>query len=1179
MGLFTKNKKHNNSASPSTNSPKSGKSGSGGPDSPGSPLHYSHQDLRTADTSTNISDGITKKQNFVLPNVKRASGFFDLNLASDSPASDIFHNPPPPAPPLTHDPDSGPSYMAQAAMKNQSQSQSTLASSFYSSIPQMPNSRRVSQQEPNHPALLLKPPMLSSHNRNTSEENTGAFDGFDGVFIANSPTVAPSLAFDDADAPFSEQGNSKQLLPTLALANNYKITNDVNDQNFSPLNANTMEYSHSDPISESVSEPSHGLSVSVASDTAVSYEAEILSPASSNYSVSNVIEESPVEASSTPFSFQNTAPNQIEPRESSMRSRQIPAPIPIQHSLDPNRSPLGSPSAAAAAMASASLKSQLKIGTVRVVESQQANVEMSNSTFYAGEEGFSREYHSAESSQLNSDDENSHVQTYTANRPSGVPPNMTHITRVNSGSDSSYVNIGGPSTDAESVSSGAVVEHTSSNVPTPTDSSHPSLPHPYRAAYDFDEGENSKELEPYEPSNRTSTFDPRQNNLKFEHQRYDSEASHYSTTSTFRSEAGEFDEFDNLRLYHPQPHRPNSMSASKKNSKLRASIISTASSDILDSSGGIPNVDVLSITEKSSVSHGFSEESEQSSVDVEGREQALKDTQAQLLEGSSNPYRQSAPMLQGRPSEGKVLSAYMPQLSDYRQSHMQPPQDHNGVFYPAPIPVELRLPPLLSKKNQMRAKKGRPMSRRPGSFMRPGSMAIPPPPVWNVENGVTPSDRRSMLSRRLSNASTLNAFASRKSGEFDENANSEFDINKNNELDHDSERSNAVDGTTPDTASSFSKHEHEHEEDFEPTEDNRSSVVSGKGKGVSEHLQVGDEPGARISTMSTMSGEGKIGQLRDESWGQPSIARPFSQSTFGGEIYEGGEEFDDYSTDDGIQSDCATIQSDEEYQEDVFVDEEETKKLAAEAAAEDLGMIKNGNIDDFAFTSFNPNSAITDRGLLAGSIAYSSSMVPAVGVQPTSLIEELEMRKAGRKARLQRTYYDTNTGNAIAAEAFGKRDPSADQLLREPNSGHPLDSRHSKSLLELQHIANQDYEDQKNFRYGIHAAVESDRISRMGFSSTNLLSPNLAQQGMIEEGDLNESLGARRARLKKKRQEEAEAAAAMVTEEQDQTETLAQRRARLKKEKQASKLQQEQLAVGASDAQSFTSTQMSAIAT
>lgn len=1165
MGLFNKNKKHNVNSSTSSTSPQLKGSV---PNSPGSPGYYGHQDLVTSEgAASHVSS--TKP---ILPDVKRASGYFDLNLQSDSPLADILNNPPPPAVLPTHNTTSESTYAAQAAMK--SQSKPTHAASFYETIPKISSRVVSSSSETNHPALLLKPPMLSAHNRAPSEDQSTAFDGFDGVFIQPSPdaqdppVTLPTL--NPLSEHYGEQHDNSMQSGTETLAQN-KISNNANkvnnNQNTPSLNATTME-------SSSPPKPASAEMITVTtSNMSASYDPDLNSPASSNYSMSNTIQDSPVESTSTPFSLQSSAPNQIEPRKGPSQNRNVLAPIPVPHVTEPVRPALTSPSAAAAAMASASLKSQLKIGTVRVVESQQASVELAGSTFYAGEEGFSSLDHSAESSQLNSDDEDTHhVQTYTANQTNIVHSTAGQITRVYSGSDSSFVNVTTPNTDSESLSSGVVVPRSTSNVATPTDSSHPSIQNPYLVGTsEKDRNETHSSSIPAQPSAPFS-LDPNQSSHQSDHQRYKSEASQFSMASTYLSD---FEEPERIMLYHPQPYRIDSnipSSSTSDNINIRASMISTASSNILESSGGIPNIDTLSLAEKAAGPSG------QESDSIH-RAQALGATESQLTDGQPD-MRHSMPLIQRPPSGGRTLSSLMPK-SDFRNSHMSPMQDQDGIYYPAPIPVELRLPPLLSKKNQKKAKGGRPLSRRPGSFMRLGSMVFPTPPVWQVENGVTPSDRRSMMSRRLSSASTLNAFNQRKSGEFDDGRSSVFD--RNSTLDPElqpaaegSENASLATGEEQERASIMTGDEEVLEERPTP------QIVDVKGKGVSAPLRDEEDHDLRDAVLSVMTSEGKIGELRDESWGesQSVLSRPYTRS-MAGDFYDGEHTIEYSDEDDGFNSDCATLQSDEEYQDDLLVDEEETKKLTAEAEAAD-GIIRNGNIDDFAFTSFNPNSAVTDRGLLAGSIAYSSGMVPAVGVQPPSLIEELEMRKAGKKARLQRTYYDSNTGNAIATETVGRTEPAPEQLLREPHSGHPLDARHSKSLLELQYIADQDYEDQKVFRHTIHAAVESDRMSRMGFSSsTNLINAMAAQSTAIDDGDPNESLGARRARLKKKRKEEAEAGAAAAAEDQYQNETLAERRARLKKEKQLLKQQKEQLTlvdVGAADGQAFT-TQPSVIAT
>ncbi|VVT54309.1 uncharacterized protein SAPINGB_P004011 [Magnusiomyces paraingens] len=279
---------------------------------------------------------------------------------------------------------------------------------------------------------------------------------------------------------------------------------------------------------------------------------------------------------------------------------------------------------------------------------------------------------------------------------------------------------------------------------------------------------------------------------------------------------------------------------------------------------------------------------------------------------------------------------------------------------------------------------------------------------------------------------------------------------------------------------------------------------------------------------------------------------------------------------DEVVSDCATLPSDEEYQEDMLDDDSETEKnkTEAEREAERLGM-GNMNIDDFAFTSFNPNSAVTDRGLLAGSLSYSSGLYPAVGVQPRSLIEELEIRKAERKARVQKVYYDINTGNAIAADMYGRQAPDPDQLIRYPNSEHPLNERMNKSLLELQQIAQKDYRGELQHRRRIQDLKDAERQAYVygGFNGSKAM---LNHMGLLqapaseEPENPNETLKERRERLKRKKQEERRKMEALMAsiesgvsmpgeggieddEEEPPGETLAERRARIKKKKRAAR--------------------------
>lgn len=1069
---------------------------------------------------------------------KRASAFFDLNSAPESSQfTNILANPPPPPPPAP-----AAAYRPYGDQRPIARSRVSSSSSFQTSSmsDSNPVSRRVSQN--GQPALLFKPPLLAAHRRDPSIDQAAAFDGFDGSYdsLANSPSPAKlgssSFNFDDS------LNLQPEVDPTLAHTENIGKDSRPGKQSIF-----TNDYDASAAMSEVVPEPSRSFAATMRAEH-VTGSPEPSYPARATIkTVQSVTDDDEEEQDAVPFSLQEPEHESETSQHKTLRPKDSVTTLPIHTAyaaLDPVRSPVGSPSAAAAAIASASLKSQLKIGEVRTVASQRTPLQVIENNYYVGEEGFSGIETSAENTAFNSDedeDHDLHNQTYTANPPRAIAPvSPSPKPRPASESDSSYVNVGS-NADLESTSSGVVVPRA---IGTPTEVHNPYTSHILEPQY-----------------NETSTAPEHVEYQEGDHARYHSVISQYSA-STYLSD---MDEPDDFKLYHPQPHRPNMNSDMAKDgdNKVRASMVSVASSDILNSSGGIP-VDNFST-------------SDQADLDAAGREQALRETEGQLVRGGSNLARQSMPLMQRRTSQGRTLSSLMgPGPSGLRNSHMPQMTDANGTYYPAPIPVELKLPPLLSKKNQSKAQKGRPMSRRRSSFMRPDSaIQIPAPPVWHVETGVSASDRRSMMSRRVSMASTLNGV--RQSGEFDRETVLEQERGDEQAIETESLQESHVDGEPK---------EHDDAETRSFVSD-VSSAVDIKGKGVSAPLrdheaELEDGAGQRGSTMSM----GRIGQLKDESWGTRNSMEPRTYSQFiNSEYYTDFAENED--SDDGIDSDAATIQSDDEYQEDVLVDEEETAKLAAEAQAnEGMGLIDGAKLDDFAFTSFNPNSAITDRGLLANSINYSSTILPAVGVQPPSLIEELERRKATRKARLQKTYYDTNTGNAIATETLGRLPPSADQLLREPHSGHPLDARHSKSLLELQYIADKDYEVQKHYQAGIHAAVESDRMSRLGLSTPNLMagaaSPLMAPGLAEEEG---ESLGARRARLKKKRQEEK----AARLEEQYQNETLAQRRARLKREKQTAAAAAAGLAVetesvaspaqGQEDMESFVSQQPSVIAT
>lgn len=564
------------------------------------------------------------------------------------------------------------------------------------------------------------------------------------------------------------------------------------------------------------------------------------------------------------------------------------------------------------------------------------------------------------------------------------------------------------------------------------------------------------------------------------------------------------------------------------------------------------------------------------------------------------------------------------------------------VFYPASIPVELKLPPLLSKKNQMKvqAMKAKASARQ----NRPKTFAIPPPPVWTVDPTIVPENlqeqRRSSvgsssmllnrrqslgamsvmtdatttikIKRRRSSAGTLSVFdmnapdkQNRSSANLDSFGNEmtkdkqkgkkheelpQISITRKSFIEDDdyNEEIDTNDKEEKDVEKKEETEEKEQSKEGEPnvirlghrkkkssvsftsgtSSDHNTNVTPDSELNVSKIRKSHARKASAVSKMSYIDG--------DDAWDDGE--EEFEEYEDGGQA-DGEYKEEDIGNDselietghflnDEIGSDCATLPSDDEYQEEVLASDEE------EEDPEKNGAIGNDrSVDDFAFTSFDPNAPITERGLLGGSIAYSSGIFPSVGIQPQTLVEELELRKAERKARVQKVYYDTVTGNAIAADMYGRREPEPDQLVRLQSSGHPLDERHNKSLLELQEIAKMNYSEDLQVRRNVQNAHEIER-QMYRYGGVNGSKAVLSQFGLLNgtgngESELleekpNETLKERRARLKKLKKEQEQAQAELAAynsismegegglpddEEEPPGETLAERRARLKKKK------------------------------
>lgn len=655
----------------------------------------------------------------------------------------------------------------------------------------------------------------------------------------------------------------------------------------------------------------------------------------------------------------------------------------------------------------------------------------------------------------------------------------------------------------------------------------------------------------------------------------------YTTNLEFKANRNScFSYEQDCKIYHPQPLMPHFQ---------RGSLISVASSNILD------YFDCTSIS--------YLSESDQFSTGDSKFEQSISNNGPK-----TTAYYQAALAHQKKLSKENLVSNLIVK-SQFRNLHLSPPlvidkvTGKEGSFYPAPIPAKLRLPPLLSQRNISRIESGRLISRRQSTVRTPGGVVqFPNPPVWNMDLCSSSQDLcNSPLTPRLTgesnSVSSLEEYTLSPRKVLDKTVSkSSVDSGSDRSLspkskpqfpalriiDPDSANGQAtksnkseliaeiqpimevsekiLDCTIPsyplyDSAMSDNKFITEETEISKSNENDYAiNALNGNGNKSRRYSKKGqegsDSANSDQSYDSTYFG-GRIGELKDESWGvfPTYIEREYPSSLLNDcQCYLSAEE---------IVSDCATIPSDEEYQDDIYVNVKNIDEVMEELMDKDMhnfqfDNLKSSNFDDLAFTSFNPNNAITDHGLLAGSVAYSSRMIPAVGIQPYSLVEEIEMRKSVRTKRVQKMHFDTQ-GSAIATEIIETNENPDIEFIRLPTSGHPLDGRHNKSLLELQNNANKDYEDQKLYHYLVGQAAETDRLSKLGILSETT-SIMLQKVQNLEEDDPDETLGARRMRLREKRQKRLAAEKEAEREMQDQFETLAQRRARLKKERLEKKL-------------------------
>lgn len=451
----------------------------------------------------------------------------------------------------------------------------------------------------------------------------------------------------------------------------------------------------------------------------------------------------------------------------------------------------------------------------------------------------------------------------------------------------------------------------------------------------------------------------------------------------------------NVKLYHPKPQRLVSSTLAETPSVLQEGgdgLLAPPEEPITTEPSPDISEQTLPAMAPALEAPVYSYESAASVEETRNEAPLVRGT---VMEGSG--YKRQSTELNRQSVEFNRHSIDTQRFSRQPTSNVFETENPEGlVFYPAPIPVQLRLPPLLSKKN----KKGIPADVK---ARRRSSVPLAPP-TWVVN----PVDRASLVAM----GQPLNSVEGAPSIYSSVNG---FDRSPSPSLSIDSGRAT-----------------------IEDDDDERN---------------LGDED---------EDNERRMKKKRDK---KKKKRRRFSRKTT-------------------MDADGNAVDSDEfDYSSD-----NENAELDATA-------------DHLAFTSFNPNS-ISAAVLQSGTVRA-----------PKSLIEELELRKAGKKIQTQRVRTKLD---AINAEV-------------KATSNHPMDYRQTKSLLELNHIANRDYQNQ----------VQLNKYSRV----TRRLEP--APVPPVEDDIYaEEPLSARRARLRAQKEAQAK-------EIQYESETLAERRARLKRERES----------------------------
>jgi hypothetical protein len=403
-----------------------------------------------------------------------------------------------------------------------------------------------------------------------------------------------------------------------------------------------------------------------------------------------------------------------------------------------------------------------------------------------------------------------------------------------------------------------------------------------------------------------------------------------------------------------------------------------------------------------------------------------------------------------------------PRPSRLQEVPPPPPPAENGdpmVYYPAPIPVQLRLPPLLSKKSRQGAKPRVPSQESAASSDRVVHSHVPhinpnrastilPPPDWTITE---------MAPEKLPDSD-------KEDGEDDY-------------YQHSSRPASPA-----------------------------STIDSGRAT-----IESDDEDERNLDEVVLKQPDAKQQKSRSPSPSKKSATSSKRKSflNFNKLIRRNKDEQDDEP--DPEEAVWASIGQEDQY--------DPAKEMSRK------------NMDHLAFTHYNPGKiqATTDNFALG-----SNGIIPGDDNKPSSLIEELELRKAGRKARSHLYHYDGQSNG------YGNASPDDTESAKRLSVPVLQDKR--RSLLQLEKMARTGYDSQ----------LASNNYARL--SQGHLGEKQKSSGASIMSADQDETLGARRTKLKLLQQQRGDQMSermSMSSNATGQEESLSQARARIKRQRQS----------------------------